>query len=149
MKPPGWLETRLEGAPPELAAAVRALVKEVDGEVAGAPTPVDEPAVQPHKRSVPDLLAAAALRGFGDVLAETAQPPARRAALRLLAADAALTYAFEAAADLEMDVVGLADRVGPLGALGTLLESATPGSDEPRGPGPRDPRPDESPGGSP
>jgi hypothetical protein len=77
---------------------------------------------------IPGLLAAAALRGFEDVLVETAADlQSRRAALRLLAADASLTYAFEAAADLELDVVDLADGLGPRGHLGALLDAAADG----------------------
>ena len=58
----------------------------------------------------------------------------RSAALDLLAADALLTYAFEAAADLDEDVGALADRVGPRGLLGERLlqvraaRHASPGS---------------------
>jgi len=102
-----WLEPRLAGAPAELADAVRGLVREVD--------PVSD-GVGP---SVPEILAAAALRGFDGVLGP-GDPP-RETALRLLAADAALTYAFEAAATLGTDVGGLALRLGPHGELGRRL----------------------------
>jgi hypothetical protein len=98
-------------APPELAAAIRELLAETGGDGAG-------PAF-----TVPDGLAAAALRGIDEVACRDAAPdrPVRDTALRLLAADAALTYAFEAAADLGADVVVLAERLGPRGALGARL----------------------------
>lgn len=108
----GWLEPRLAEAPPELADAIRQLVRERDEGDA----------------DIAARLAAAALRGFDDVLTETATDlRSRRAALRLLAADASLTYAFEAAADLDVDVVDLADRLGPCGLLGTMLDAAAEG----------------------
>lgn len=108
----GWLEPRLAEAPPELADAIRQLVGELDEDDA----------------DIPGRLAAAALRGFDDVLTETAADlRSRRAALRLLAADASLTYAFEAAADLDVDVVDLADRLGPRGVLGAMLGAAAAG----------------------
>ncbi len=104
----GWLEPRLAEAPSELADAIRQLVCELDEDGA----------------DIPGRLAAAALRGFDDVLTETAGDlRSRRAALRLLAADASLTYAFEAAADLGIDVVEMADGLGPRGALGAMLDA--------------------------
>ena len=111
-----WLEARLAGAPPELAEAVRGLIREVRvGEaVEGA--------------DVPGVLAAAALTGLDGVLAEAA--PAREAALRLLAADASLTYAFEAAASLGTDVEALALRIGPGGELGRRLGEGRTASGE-------------------
>lgn len=108
----GWLEPRLAEAPSELADAIRQLVCEAGDES------VD----------IPGRLGAAALRGFDDVLTETAADlRSRRAALRLLAADASLTYAFESAADLGLDVVDLADGLGPRGALGAMLDAAVAG----------------------
>lgn len=120
-----WLAPRLRGAPPELALAVEALVTEVatgergeaiepGGGVAGAET------------EIPWILAAAALRGFDAVLGTT-EPghESRSAALRLLAADASLTYAFEAAADLRAGALELADRLGPGGVLGAAFGRAT------------------------
>lgn len=105
----GWLEPRLAKAPTELADAIRQLVREADED----------------GTDIPARLAAAALRGFDDVLTETAADlRSRRAALRLLAADASLTYAFEAAADLDIDVVELADGLGPRGVLGAMLDAA-------------------------
>lgn len=110
-----WLDPRLQGAPPELAAAVRGLLEPDAG----------EPASSEAQAEVPDRLAAAAIRGFGAVL-QPADPSPRshEVALRLLAADALLTYAFEAAADLDLDIDGLAERIGPGGTFGTLLVAA-------------------------
>lgn len=118
----GWLEPRLAEAPAELASAIRQLVDEGNYLTLGG---ADSAALA---TGIPGLLAAAALRGFADVLAETAADlRSRRAALRLLAADASLTYAFEAAAGLELDVVDLADELGPRGHLGALLDAAADG----------------------
>ena len=104
-----WLEPRLRGAPPELASAVRELLGEGDADA----------------EAIPTRLAEAALRGFDEVLGDTRPDPAsRRAALRLLAADASLTCAFEAAADLRLGAVELADRLGPGGRLGAALAAA-------------------------
>ncbi|MFQ5528769.1 MAG: hypothetical protein ACE5FP_00320 [Gemmatimonadota bacterium] len=108
-----WLEPRLAGAPRELAEAVRALLRESAADS------------RESSSDVPEVLAAAAMRGFDGVLSQ-ADPP-REAALRLLAADAALTYAFEAAAALGRDVDALALRMGPSGELGRRLESQRPG----------------------
>lgn len=121
-----WLAVRLAGAPPELGAAIRELVDEVPAAGTGA-------------EAIPEHLAAAALAGFEGVLAETeVDRRSRRAALRLLAADAALTYAFEAAVDLGTDPWRLADRLGPNGLLGERLASAGPaGSRDPRAGGER------------
>lgn len=118
MTPEDWLEPRLRGAPPELAAAIRGLLDEAsEPAVAGAAASGSD--------TIPDLLAAAALRGLDGVLEQTAVDRRSRAgALRLLAADASLTFAFEAAADLGLDAVELADRLGPRGALGARLEAA-------------------------
>lgn len=116
-----WLEPRLAEAPPELAGAIRRLVDEASVPAVGG-------ADSASATGIPERLAAAALHGFEDVLGEiTADPRSRRAALRLLAADASLTYAFEAAADLELDVVHLADGIGPRGRLGALLDATARG----------------------
>lgn len=111
-----WLEPRLQGAPTELATAVRKLVREAgDADPMGA--------------SIPERLASSALVGLDGVAADDApNPRSRHSALRLLAADAALTYAFEAAADLGADPGALADRLGPHGALGERLIAARDGS---------------------
>jgi hypothetical protein len=122
-----WLAPRLEAAPTELAAAIRELLREAQhrgdaGEEDG------------DASTIPGRLGSAALWGL-DAVSCGDDPVDRRSphgtALRLLAADAALTYAFEAAADLGGDVVGLAVRLGPRGALGARLTSA--GSPEARG----------------
>jgi hypothetical protein len=114
-----WLADRSEAVPAELAAEVSRLLDEV--EVQGAPDPAR-------------ILAEAGLRGLEDVSSGTA---GRETALRLLAADAALTYAFEAAAELGLDVGRLADEVGPSGALGRRLATGRPpGPDEGSGAGP-------------
>ena len=68
----------------------------------------------------------AALRGFDDVVEGMGSRPS---ALELLAADALLTYAFEAAADPSLGgsasrAVQLADRVGPAGEIGARLAAA-------------------------
>ena len=53
----------------------------------------------------------------------------RDSALRLLSADAALTFAFEAAADLRGDVRALCHNLGPRGEFGRRLSaSAADGS---------------------
>lgn len=111
-----WLQPRLIAAPPELAAAIRELLVEAGVDGTGPETDVSEG------------LAAAALRGIDEVARDAApKRPARAPALRLLAADAALTYAFEAAADLGTDVVALAERLGPRGALGARLSGRSAG----------------------
>ncbi len=102
-----WLESRLATAPPELAEDVVALVRsaaEADrGEDADA---------------IAELLTRAALMG----LTEVAEGHGRRqSALRLLSADAALTFAFEAAAELGADVAELCRRTGPRGELGRRM----------------------------
>lgn len=110
-----WLGPRLQGAPPELAVAVRELLDLVP--------PARAPGEGPGE--IPDRLATAAVRGFDGVLEATdPSPRSREAALRLLAADALLTYAFEAAADLETEVDELAERIGPAGTFGRLLLAA-------------------------
>jgi len=105
-----WLAARLAGAPAELGAAIRDLVDAEDLARASDAGPLAE------------RLAAAALAGFEGVLAETAADrKSRTAALRLLAADAVLTCAFEAAAEPGGDPWGLGERLGPAGALGERL----------------------------
>ena len=117
MTPEDWLEPRLGSAPPELAAAIRRLLDETRDSTAPG-------AAGFGSGAIPDVLAGAALRGLDGVVERTAVDRSSRAgALRLLAADASLTYAFEAAADLGLDAVELADRLGPRGALGARLEA--------------------------
>jgi len=97
-----WLEPRLEGAPPELAADILDLL-------AGLPDlDLSDPVA---------ALAAAAMAGLTQVAAGTGE---RSEALRLLAADAALTYAFEAAAESGRSGE-LAERIGLGGELGLGL----------------------------
>ena len=109
-----WLEPRLAGAPGELAEAVRRLLQEVSTES------------DSNSSDVSEVLAGAAMRGFDGVLATDDAP--RKVALRLLAADAALTYAFEAAATLGGDVYALARHLGPNGELGRRLARQRSGS---------------------
>ena len=92
-----WLRQRLTGAPPELLATM----------VGALP---DEAAAEP------DALAAAAAVLYRRVAAGTG---GREDALPLLAADALLTHAFEAQAELDpAGLEGLAERCGARGALG-------------------------------
>ena len=104
-----WLESRLRTAPPELEDEVRALVGEAAAR--GAVPPLGGGAIA-------DLLATAGLLGLDEVVAT---PGGRESALRLLAADAALTCAFEAAAGTGGDVARLCASVGPAGLLGRRL----------------------------
>ncbi len=104
-----WLEARLRSAPPELADEVRALVREA----------AEDGAVEPlGGGAIADLLATAGLLGIDEVVATRS---GRESALRLLAADAALTCAFEAAAETGGDVARLCAAIGPEGALGRRL----------------------------
>jgi len=122
-----WLAPRLALAPPDLAGAIRELLREADNASA-----LDHQEVG-DAETIPARLAVAALCGIDGVACGDEVTDRRRGtALRLLAADAALTYAFEAAADLGSDVVRLAARLGPRGALGDRLATgsvpeATPG----------------------
>lgn len=96
-----WLEPRLRDVSAELADAVRLCLERASRE--------------PPAESAAALLSRAALEEFDRVLE---LPQDRTAAVRLLAADASLTYAFEAAAELGDDVTALADRIGTRGRLG-------------------------------
>lgn len=135
-----WLRPRLEEVPEELADAVRTAVRrgldaleEADPGGAGsgaadagtgpggatgrdpdraAPEPLPDPG------SVPDTLAWIAVREL-DRVADA--PQDREAAVRLLAADACLTWAFEAAAGSDEELEALADRSGLHGRIGRLL----------------------------
>lgn len=109
-----WLRSRLVEAPPELAADILQLIEdrpELD---------LDDP---------PYALAAAALAGLEQVAAGSGE---RTEALRLLAADAALTYAFEAAAE-DGRAAELAARVGLQGELGRRLGEEQASRREPGG----------------
>ena len=100
-----WLARRLESAPPELAEAVRPLVR---GRLAEGE----------------DGLVHAAL----DALETATEGEATRAdAVTLLAADAILTYALEAAADPALGgsaarASRLAERIGPGGVIGERFD---------------------------
>jgi hypothetical protein len=101
-----WLEARLRTAPDELSRDIRRLVAETP------PSDLQDPVRG---------LARAALTGLEQVADGTG---ARQEALRLLAADAALTYAFEAAAESGRSEE-LAEWVGLRGELGRRLAGAT------------------------
>jgi hypothetical protein len=106
-----WLGPRLSTAPPELAADILALIESTPD------LDLDDP---------PRALADAGLFGLGQVAAGRGE---RSEALRLLAADAALTYAFEAAAERARSEE-LVAYVGLEGELGRrLAERAPPATD--------------------
>lgn len=103
-----WLDDRLSEVPPALAGAIRRMVP---GGVSGGPS----------------AMAEAALAAFDRVAEDAA---GRDGALDLLAADALLTYAFQAAADPTLggdaaSAVDLAGRMGPRGAIGARLARGT------------------------
>lgn len=101
-----WLRSRLADAPPELAADIISLLESTPDQDYADPV---------------TALAAAALEG----LTQVAQGRGERSdALRLLAADAALTYAFEAASEQGRSAE-LASRIGLAGELGLRLEAET------------------------
>lgn len=106
-----WLEPRLEDAPSRLAAAVRECVERAEPD--GAPD------------GLSGWLASAALDQLGRV--EAGRSGDREEALRLLAADASLTFAFEAAAEEGEDLPGVADAWGPSGRLGRELAARVRG----------------------
>lgn len=131
-----WLEPRLRRVPDDLAAAVRASVRRVledggrihgdpgsrrrapsTGEGGDPPGSSSDSAVDALPGPVAGVLARAALAELERVTGMRG----RRAALALLAADASLTYAFEAAGDDGTDPAALADLVGLRGALGRRL----------------------------
>lgn len=105
-----WLEPRLVEVPPALAAAIRECVARMDRPL--------EP------EGVPDFLAEVALQELDAGLGE---PQGRTGAIRLLAADAILTYAFEAATTLGTDARALADRLGLKGEIGERLRAVRTG----------------------
>lgn len=148
----GWLEPRLEEVPGELAEAVRTAVghgldalEEANGGGSTAERPAEEATVPhgiepgraapeplPEPDSVPDTLAWIAVRELNRV---ADAPQDREAAVRLLAADACLTWAFEAAAESDEELEALADRAGLRGRIGRLLgrTGPRPASDAPSG----------------
>jgi hypothetical protein len=98
MSAASWLRERLASAPDGLLSTMIAAV------------PMDEP--------LPDALAAGALSLYARVAKGSGR---REDALPLLAADALLTHAFEAQAELDAGgVESLAARWGARGALGGL-----------------------------
>jgi hypothetical protein len=97
-----WLRPRLKEAPPELASGIGALLDSTPG------LDFEDPV---------SALATAALEGLTQVSGGSGE---RGEALRLLAADAALTYAFEAAAESGRSDE-LVRRVGLEGELGVRL----------------------------
>jgi hypothetical protein len=97
-----WLRERLAGAPPNLLEAM----------VAALPDDTEQ---------LPDVLAGAALVLYQQVLAGAG---GREDALSLLAADALLTHAFEAQAELDpQGIARLADCWGGNGRLAELAGS--------------------------
>ena len=98
-----WLEPRLSVVPDELDRAIRGVVARQ---------------AQREEEGAGEVLARAALAELDSVVT---REPTRAVALSLLAADATLTYAFEAAAGLGEDARALADQVGPRGLLGGRL----------------------------
>ena len=102
-----WLDSRLAGVPADLGSQVRASL-------------ADRPAADSVEQVI-EAFTEAALRGLDRV---RVGPQTRRDALHLLAADACLTYAFEAAADLGGDPATVARGVGARGALGDRIREA-------------------------
>lgn len=111
----GWLAPRLRDMPSDLAQDLMRLLEGVPAE---------------HMADPPRALATAALAGLEEVVRGSGR---RVEALRLLAADAALTYAFEAAAE-NGTASELAEWIGLRGELGVRLasESTAGGAGEER-----------------
>lgn len=107
-----WLEPRLREAPPRLAEAVRGCLERMEPD--GAP------------KALSGLLARAALQELGRV--EAGRTGDREEALRLLAADASLTFAFEAAAEEGEELARVADEWGAPGRLGRWLAERVRGT---------------------
>lgn len=108
-----WLRPRLEAVPAELADDIVRLLEDTPG--ADHADPVN-------------ALAEAALAGLAQVADGSGE---RQEALRLLAADAALTYAFEAAAERGISAE-LASRIGLRGEMGRRLRlRVRPGGETP------------------
>ena len=107
-----WLQARLREAPPELADAIRSLVD-------GVPTDDEEGLVSVALDALETVAEGQGTRG---------------SAINLLAADAILTYALEAAADPGLGgsaarALRLARRIGPRGLIGERFH-ARPGARE-------------------
>lgn len=112
-----WLEPRFRSVPTDLAAAVRAVV---DRELEAGEARLAEGADPAGSAGpVAGVLARAALRELDRVT----EMEGREAALALLAADATLTYSFEAALDDGSSPTDLAAAVGLRGALGRRLST--------------------------
>lgn len=116
-----WLAPRLEEVPEALARAVDELLDR-----AADPGHPPEGVHRPNG-TVPDYLAYAAICGL-DRVARTEEERDRELASRLLAADACLTWAFEAAAEQGSteELSELADANGLRGRIGDLLERLEP-----------------------
>jgi len=106
----GWLESKLVEVPDELAGAIR--------------DALPRPGSSSSAASAVGVGAWLAEIAVGELSAVASGDDTRECALRLLAADALLTYAFEAAAELGEDLPALARAHGPLGRLGSLVEDA-------------------------
>jgi uncharacterized membrane protein len=111
-----WLATRTPAPPPALATRVRDLLGDT---------------VHDDVRVAPDRLLAAAERTVGALLSQGRT--GRESAADLLAADALVTYAFEAASSNPDDVIGRArmamTQLSRLGAIGSGSDGSTPRSD--------------------
>ena len=84
-----WLDARIPPPPPRLAQRINEAVAECVAE--GSP--------ESGTSSLPELFTAAAMTLLDRTTSGSPASPARAAALDLLAADALLTYALEAAAE--------------------------------------------------
>ncbi len=104
-----WLDRHLIEVPPHLAEAIRDLM---------APW---------HRLHPVSGMTKAALYGFESVANNVGDSDS---AIVLLAADALLTYAFEAATDPALGgsanfTINMARRIGPCGSIGALLEGVS------------------------
>ncbi|MDB4949206.1 MAG: hypothetical protein JWM27_1855 [Gemmatimonadetes bacterium] len=111
-----WLRERLSDAPPRLLDAMVAAVRSAGAEAGVAVDPAAS--VDRDDGGVPDALAAAALMLYERVLAGSGK---REDALPLLAADALMTHALEAQAEIDADgLAGFDERWGAAGKLGEM-----------------------------
>jgi hypothetical protein len=104
-----WLEANSAGAPPALLARMLRALDDTERTTAAG--------VGSAPEGVPGALSAAALTCLREALERCDE---RHAALHLLAADALITAACEAAVDVP-------DSAGPLAQLRTLCEAFDPG----------------------
>jgi len=122
--PAAWLESRDPAAPPELLAklqeAVAALRADAGDSLSGAHSHGMGQGTDEALPALVTTLAEAALDRFRAALALGDD---RSAAFELLAADALLTYAFEAAAEVGPDAVSACARVYGPARLAALLDS--------------------------